>query len=360
MCADLLDSMEKEKEALFPSRNSFIGADGIPFTATLKCLISTVESWKALERRLNFLSENLANSVDTHSFTNESYLEDKFGFTTSKGQGHLQTVQEYIQSKRRHAIDFQIQMCKTPFIQDLKTSIHDKSYQELDHQGVELSYGELSEIFKPSTRSQVIEDEHSIERSAKSAILKRAYLLSKSVPRQSNRSKWREASGYQPNMLVAKESGGTLYKGDIVFHYNIQNELQYLIVEENLLLDNVNSEVKIRNLGTSNVLSVPVNNLAKDDGMIAVIPSQLYSLDGDEVHFEDVVLHLIKKLETSATESLYTDADLADIMVSGESTEQVGEGSSTSQNVDFVINTQRKVNKRNVSAPSSSGLQKKL
>ena len=41
-------------------------------------------------------------------------------------------------------------------------------------------------------------------------LVKKACLLSKSVPRQSNRAKWREKSGYNPNMLSDCSSAGVL------------------------------------------------------------------------------------------------------------------------------------------------------
>ena len=75
----------------------------------------------------------------------------------------------------------------------------------------------LKTIFARSQKNMVTptiitdEDEH---------LLKKAFLLAKSVPRQSNRSKWRERSGHQPNLLVEKSSG-ILYAGDLVCCFSL-------------------------------------------------------------------------------------------------------------------------------------------
>ena len=52
-------------------------------------------------------------------------------------------------------------------------------------------------------------------------ILKKAFLLTKSVPRQSNRAKWHENSGFQPNLITNEPCHGKLLTRELVFHIDI-------------------------------------------------------------------------------------------------------------------------------------------
>ena len=78
-CVKLFSSMQKAKEELYPTRTSFIHVDGMPWTTTIKCLISTWNSWKALQKRLEFFNQNLVTQVDPHTITNESLIEHGWG-----------------------------------------------------------------------------------------------------------------------------------------------------------------------------------------------------------------------------------------------------------------------------------------
>ena len=51
--------MQQALEDKYPSRHSFAGADGIPFSETIQCIEDTVESWKALCQRLALFDVNL-------------------------------------------------------------------------------------------------------------------------------------------------------------------------------------------------------------------------------------------------------------------------------------------------------------
>ena len=64
--------------------------------------------------------------------------------------------------------------------------------------------------------------------------LKKVFLLAKSVPRNSTRTKWRETGNFQPKIL----GEGKLMKGDMVFHLNIESSLDRLIVHEDFSLTN--------------------------------------------------------------------------------------------------------------------------
>lgn len=143
-CVKLFSSMQKAKEELYPTRTSFIHADGMPWTTTIKCLISTWNSWKALQKRLEFFDQNLVTQVDPHTITNESLIEHGFGSQKSRGQGNLQNPQEYIQTKRLKGVDFHLKMCQMPFNQhSLSKKIVDKSYQEMDQRYLKVSFKEL-------------------------------------------------------------------------------------------------------------------------------------------------------------------------------------------------------------------------
>jgi hypothetical protein len=197
---NLLKGMQTSLDAKY-SRSTFQGDFGSPWTQTMDCLIETVESWAALVRRLDFFDPSLADKVYSHAITNESWIEHSFGFTTKRGQGHLQDMKEYIESKRKHAIDFQIRMTDTPFCQYTKTKVRDKGYQSLVDVGkTKLSVKDILMIFGDQEKNKADADQEDIS-DQDEMILRQAFLLTKSVPRQTNRSKWREKSGFQPNLL---------------------------------------------------------------------------------------------------------------------------------------------------------------
>lgn len=124
-----------------------------------------------------------------------------------KGQGHLQTQMEYTQSKRKHALDFQMKMCDTPFEQYTKVKLRDKGYQEINPALKSKVSLDLSKVFSKKGKSEE-KTLSSLLSPEDEKILKTSWLLSKSVPRQTNRSKWREKSGYRPNMLMEKKDSG--------------------------------------------------------------------------------------------------------------------------------------------------------
>ena len=66
-------------------------------------------------QRLAFFDVDLKKKIYSHAITTESWIEHSFGFSTRRGQGHLQSMDEYIQWKRNHAIDFQLRMCNYHF-----------------------------------------------------------------------------------------------------------------------------------------------------------------------------------------------------------------------------------------------------
>lgn len=314
-CVRLLTGMQQSKEDLFPSRKSFSGVDGMPFTATIDCLVSTIESWKALFRRVKFLDPMILEQIDTHAIMNESWVEHSFGFSQKRGQGNLQNMQEYVQNKRLVALDFQTRMCKTPFSQYVATKVRDKGYQQLsDEKRLELPFKELLEIFDVGRKSSHEEETHTeVYSEACLSELKRAYLLSKSVPRQTNRSKWREASGHAPNMLRQDDCPtGMLLSGDMVFFFDVEGKLVYLIVKEDTKLVAEDAAIAVNEIGAANspaTMHILVSKLATDQGMIATIPHQLYTVSEEGVKFDEHALDLVESLK-GQTSSIYSDEDL--------------------------------------------------
>ena len=203
-----------------------------------------------------------------------------------KGQGHNQNMQEYIIAKRMHGVDFQIRMCEMPFCQYTKEKLQDKGYQQIEGDRCKINIKELREIFAFSqeegcSESDVTdEDEH---------LLKKAYLLSKSVPRQSNRAKWRKRSGFQPNMLIDKSSPGMLIKNDLVCCRTVRDTLMFLIVEKDVLLDQVDVKISVRFPEGTISFMVSIDKLVTENGQIMAIPMQLYDVVDGEVQLCDAV-----------------------------------------------------------------------
>ena len=169
---------------------------------------------------------------------NRCNIEQTFGFTTTQGQGHLQDKKEYTESKRHHTVDFQIRMTLTPFCQYSKVKLRDKGYQSLLDTGkVKLSAKQIMEIFEVSSNPDVDESEVEDESEENKIFLQKAYLLTKSVPRQSNRCKWRERSGFQPNLLQEPSSSGQLLCNDMVFSRDLGGNLVYLVVKKSVQLN---------------------------------------------------------------------------------------------------------------------------
>ena len=75
------------------------------------------------------------NLVDPHAVANESVVEHSFGITKTRGQGNLQTAEEYINSKQKVQVNFMLKMSKLNFNQHCM-SRHDaeKSYQDVEEQ----------------------------------------------------------------------------------------------------------------------------------------------------------------------------------------------------------------------------------
>ena len=147
-------------------------------------------------------------------------------------------------------------------------------------------------------------------------ILRQAFLLAKSVPRQSNRTKWRERSGFQPNLLQESvESVGSrcLSSGDMVFSRGLENELLFLVVQSNAVLNGETPSVQACEARKELKMNVPLEKLLLDKGLVAVVPSTLFVMpeEGDVI-FDEVVNEMIQYLSNELNEmESHSDDDLS-------------------------------------------------
>lgn len=294
----LLKSMQEALSSTYEGRESFLGEFGIPWSSTIQCVLDTVESWEALVRRLEEIDPALPDKIYSHAVTNESVVEHAFGYAMTQGQGHLQDKKEYTESKRHHTVDFQIRMTDTPFCQYTKVKLRDKGYQSLVDTGkVKLSAKQIMEIFKISSdpnENDQDEENHSEE---DKALLQKAYLLTKSVPRQSNRCKWRESSGYQPNLLRETVNNlGQLICNDMVFSRDLGGNLVYLVIKKSVKLNGKIKFVKVRSVKETKDTSVLISNLVLNGGRIATVPSALFEISDGEVLFNEEISDAIEDL----------------------------------------------------------------
>ena len=221
--------------------------------------------------------------------TSEKNVEHGFGFVSKKGQGNNMTMEEYIIAKRRSTVDFQLRMSKMPFFQHVKDSVQDKGYQAIDGDSCKISVKDLQEIFDFSKKESYTQTRKKADISEeKNFLMKKAYLLSKSVPRQTNRSEWREKSGYQPNMLLEKDCPGMLTADDLVCCRSVSDTLMYLIVREDVLLKDNDVRVPVRFPGGTVGFDINSDKLVVKDGQIVALPSSLYHVNDEDVILSDV------------------------------------------------------------------------
>ena len=299
ICRSLLSDMQKERVSISPSRNTFIGCDGIPWSKTISCLERTVESWKVLKARMEILAPGSSQLIYPHSICNESYVEHSFGFIKNQGQGHNLSQEEYIQAKRSHMVDFQMRMCKLPFNQHTKTKLRDKGYQSLESREVPMSLKEFKEIFhygKP-----VVQPEENVSQ-ADQQLLKRAHLLSKYVPRQSSRNRWRAMSGQTPSM-IANRNASTLHENDMVFFRSIEGDISKLIVKKSFSLANRFSPLKVWSVDMKKDMVITVEHLLCHKQQILTVPQACYVIESGYVVFSDQFRPIFESIKEEITVS---------------------------------------------------------
>ena len=310
-----ISSMQQECKERFPSWNSFTGLHGAVFSGTVKCIEMTIESWKALVARLDHFDQTLVDKVNPHAVTNEALIEHTFGFIKGKGQGQLLTMYEYIHCKWSHEIDFQLRLCETAFCQHIKTKLRDKSYQDLDKQFhynmtmEDLWKALFSDRVKTSTEEVVVSDEDK-------KILLDAFRLTKSVPRRSNRAKWKEQSGFAPNLLIPHQDEHKVFTGDLVFCKDLSHSIRKLIVAKGKTLRNNNEKILVTDVENGSKLHVLTSSLVTDKGMLIVIPKTQYKIEGSSIVFSDLALDTWEMCSNAVDlSSNYTDEELAGLEV---------------------------------------------
>ena len=234
-------------------------------------------------------------------------------------------------------MDFQLRMSQMPFCQETKDSVQDKGYQQLEGSRCKISVKDLKEIFQFAQRERFQEEQqqpskHIVEPSDEDKIiLKKAYLLSKSVPRQTNRTKWREKSGYQPNMLLAKECPGMIYAGDLVCCRTVSDKLIFLIVMEDVLLQDVDVKVSVRFPEGTIPFEIGSDKLEVANGQIMVLPPQLFEVVDGEVVLSDAVSVDFQSLSEKQGVDVLSEEDWAVLVDTSclpedETTENIGAG----------------------------------
>ena len=97
-------------------------------------------------------------------------------------------------------------------------------------------------------------------------ILKKAFILIKSVPRQSNRAKWNDNSRYQPNLLTMELCHWKLLTGVLVFHIDIENQLIKYIMKEDFVLSDIHKEAKVYQVGKKKPITIDITKLVTGKG----------------------------------------------------------------------------------------------
>ena len=312
----LLNKAEDDCKKKFPTLNVFNKKHGSVATDTLKCLDDSIEAWNALCSRLDYFDPTLKDSVVPHTVMNESIVEHQFGFTVKKGQSTLQSMQEYVQNKAKHVIDFLIKMCEVPFNQDVKVKLRDKGYQHIhDTMVSKISVDELWEILNATSRDtlkkKVTDDgDEDAKTDEIDSSLYKAFLLTKSVPRKSNRAKWKEESGYAPNFLNEADNEMDLLQGDMVFAPNLDGTIIKLIVaEKKRSLKDPTAMVLVKNIEDEQTFHVLISSLILHKGCVAILPSNMFLIEPNNIDFSPVAEQML--LELNEVRSIYSDRDMA-------------------------------------------------
>ena len=139
-----------------------------------------------------------------------------------------------------------------------------------------------------------------------------AYLLTKSVPRRSNRSKWKEESGFAPNLLTEGVilNDNTFLSGDILFTADGRGSVRKFLNTNGVKVTSVSDHILVKDLDTKNLEEVPVESLLKDGAMYAVIPACLYEDVNGQIVYSEKASQFIEDLVAKQYQSLYSDVEL--------------------------------------------------
>ena len=156
-------------------------------------------------------------------------------------------------------------------------------------------------------------------------VRKAAFFLTKSLPRQTNCCKWREASGYSPNLL-AEMKNGEVKLGDLVFFESFEG-IVYLIVRKDELLTDNNQFLDVSPVNSEKVKPIAGEKLMTDNDLILVVPSYLFSTDNNGIIFTDVAQEIFSNIvDKQMYSSLLSDDEWA-LLLSSENAGPVTEKS---------------------------------
>ena len=202
-------------------------------------------------------------------------------------------MEEYVQAKRSTRVNFQLKMCNLPFVQEVKSKLRDKGYQEVQERSkLNLSLKQIQKIFKSGEercqRTETVATEQEV------LALKKVFVLAKRVPRNGIRIRWRESGNYQPNML-SKSTHSKLFKGDMVFVYDAENALEYFIVSKDFEMNDITRRLPVHRAldKKKNKMDVDLSRLVMDKGFILTVPSNLFSIVKDQVIFNEAAEELL-------------------------------------------------------------------
>ena len=350
--SQLFNNMQTSLENRFPGYSSFAGKHGAIFSQTLKCINSSIDSLKGVSNRLLALSGGYEVPVYVHTLISESIVEHSFGETQQKGQGNLQNKEEYCQAKRRSQVNFHIKMTDAPFNQYVKVKKRDQGYQAIEKGCTKLRLDDLREIFHQEKTKKV----PIVESESDTLTLKCGFNIAKCVPRQTNRCKWRERSGFAPNMLQSSSNSGKLFSGDLVFIKFLDNQLINLVVSEDVTLDDLDMSLKVRRPrgnSSTDVMSVKLEQLVKDGENIVAVPCNMYQIDGDgSIELDESISYMFDALMNKELVSR-TDTEWDELLgIQPPESIGVNEGSvEPDQSDDEEIPVKRRKRKRRKTQP---------
>ena len=251
-----------------------------------------------------------------------------------------------------------------PFNQHcLSRKAEEKSYQSIEERSLKISFKEIQKLFQKAGENACVspDEEESVLNDEQTTLLKKAYALSKSVPRQSGRNKWREKAGFNPNMLTEEAPSGVLLMGDLLSYSNIDDCIEHYIVQKDFDLLDVGKKVEVKKVGGKRNKYVTVDKFLTQNGMIFTVPESMYLIsDGIATFNDDQISQFIENLRDSNSCDVDTESDEGTLTAASEIhfvTEPVDTGhrtsssapsSSTSLKRELVDNSEIHSKRRNV------------
>ena len=143
-------------------------------------------------------------------------------------------------------------------------------------------------------------------------------------------------------------------KGDLVFFESNDETLIYLMVVTDTSLVDTNIRVYVKAVsGNDNIISVSINKLLSDKGLIVVIPSYLYSIENDCALFTDIAQVLFQETTDRNSKLSYSDDDWA-LLQSNFTCDQSVLKESSEQSVSILTSAECTNKRKPLDCPSKS------